>query len=140
MLQTGVGDVAVRIADSCRVGPLTASASNDNGLQTAGLPIGGLAFVIGEVVGAILGLVGLTVIVTNASEPTEDLILRLVEELQQDPDTGRDIQTRTREKEESCQLDFERFGTGSFALPEFCLLYTSPSPRDKRQSRMPSSA
>ena len=25
-------------------------------------------------------------------------------------------------------------------LPHFCLLYTSPSPRDKRQSRMPSSA
>ena len=25
-------------------------------------------------------------------------------------------------------------------LPEACLLYTSPSPRDKRQSRMPSSA
>ena len=25
-------------------------------------------------------------------------------------------------------------------LPESCLLYTSPSPRDKRQSRMPSSA
>ena len=25
-------------------------------------------------------------------------------------------------------------------LPLFCLLYTSPSPRDKRQSRMPSSA
>ena len=25
-------------------------------------------------------------------------------------------------------------------LPEYCLLYTSPSPRDKRQSRMPSSA
>ena len=25
-------------------------------------------------------------------------------------------------------------------LSEFCLLYTSPSPRDKRQSRMPSSA
>ena len=24
--------------------------------------------------------------------------------------------------------------------PYFCLLYTSPSPRDKRQSRMPSSA
>ena len=27
-----------------------------------------------------------------------------------------------------------------FALSVFCLLYTSPSPRDKRQSRMPSSA
>ena len=26
------------------------------------------------------------------------------------------------------------------SLPSFCLLYTSPSPRDKRQSRMPSSA
>ena len=25
-------------------------------------------------------------------------------------------------------------------VPQFCLLYTSPSPRDKRQSRMPSSA
>ena len=25
-------------------------------------------------------------------------------------------------------------------LPTACLLYTSPSPRDKRQSRMPSSA
>ena len=27
-----------------------------------------------------------------------------------------------------------------FELPTICLLYTSPSPRDKRQSRMPSSA
>ena len=25
-------------------------------------------------------------------------------------------------------------------VPDVCLLYTSPSPRDKRQSRMPSSA
>ena len=30
------------------------------------------------------------------------------------------------------------FGEG--AKPYYCLLYTSPSPRDKRQSRMPSSA
>ena len=28
----------------------------------------------------------------------------------------------------------------SFKKPKTCLLYTSPSPRDKRQSRMPSSA
>ena len=28
----------------------------------------------------------------------------------------------------------------ALALFSFCLLYTSPSPRDKRQSRMPSSA
>ena len=34
------------------------------------------------------------------------------------------------------------FGGGSISssLDRFCLLYTSPSPRDKRQSRMPSSA
>ena len=32
-------------------------------------------------------------------------------------------------------------GTATAAtLPSICLLYTSPSPRDKRQSRMPSSA
>ena len=33
-------------------------------------------------------------------------------------------------------------GTGAWeaALVNTCLLYTSPSPRDKRQSRMPSSA
>ena len=29
---------------------------------------------------------------------------------------------------------------GTAAADETCLLYTSPSPRDKRQSRMPSSA
>ena len=29
---------------------------------------------------------------------------------------------------------------GEHLNPETCLLYTSPSPRDKRQSRMPSSA
>ena len=30
--------------------------------------------------------------------------------------------------------------TSSLTLTKTCLLYTSPSPRDKRQSRMPSSA
>ena len=34
----------------------------------------------------------------------------------------------------------ERILPGLQGLPEVCLLYTSPSPRDKRQSRMPSSA
>ena len=29
---------------------------------------------------------------------------------------------------------------GRVPYPYLCLLYTSPSPRDKRQSRMPSSA
>ena len=31
-------------------------------------------------------------------------------------------------------------GSGKSTLLRCCLLYTSPSPRDKRQSRMPSSA
>ena len=30
--------------------------------------------------------------------------------------------------------------SGIYYKPNSCLLYTSPSPRDKRQSRMPSSA
>ena len=34
----------------------------------------------------------------------------------------------------------ESAASWSERLPEGCLLYTSPSPRDKRQSRMPSSA
>ena len=42
-------------------------------------------------------------------------------------------------------LHHEKFATVagigcSSRFPYFCLLYTSPSPRDKRQSRMPSSA
>ena len=35
------------------------------------------------------------------------------------------------------QVDRQTF---AFVAPRGCLLYTSPSPRDKRQSRMPSSA
>ena len=33
-----------------------------------------------------------------------------------------------------------RSGLAPVSMDERCLLYTSPSPRDKRQSRMPSSA
>ena len=36
--------------------------------------------------------------------------------------------------------DGEELGTASKGMHSTCLLYTSPSPRDKRQSRMPSSA
>ena len=38
------------------------------------------------------------------------------------------------------KLVTEIFKNRSFRLLYPCLLYTSPSPRDKRQSRMPSSA
>ena len=37
-------------------------------------------------------------------------------------------------------LDQYLVDTRDIGRPEICLLYTSPSPRDKRQSRMPSSA
>ena len=38
-----------------------------------------------------------------------------------------------------CSVDNQTF-YGAGGLNNICLLYTSPSPRDKRQSRMPSSA
>ena len=37
-------------------------------------------------------------------------------------------------------FDFSNLNIASSGPFNFCLLYTSPSPRDKRQSRMPSSA
>ena len=41
--------------------------------------------------------------------------------------------------EQNCSTSTVRI-VGSAHAGLFCLLYTSPSPRDKRQSRMPSSA
>ena len=45
----------------------------------------------------------------------------------------------------TCPMALQRFArdsglTGLSELPQVCLLYTSPSPRDQRGSRMPSSA
>ena len=40
----------------------------------------------------------------------------------------------------SYQFDNTEHAANLFALSEFCLLYTSPSPRDISGSRMPSSA
>ena len=39
-------------------------------------------------------------------------------------------------------FDFGYFGTGDEGYAQYmtCLLYTSPSPRDRTRSRMPSSA
>ena len=44
--------------------------------------------------------------------------------------------------EDSHQIEIYEKNNGYSALKKVlnCLLYTSPSPRDKRQSRMPSSA
>ena len=45
-------------------------------------------------------------------------------------------------KKEKITVTFDRINEGRsyFQRLYLCLLYTSPSPRDKRQSRMPSSA
>ena len=37
-------------------------------------------------------------------------------------------------------ISFQREGKHKDAIVYFCLLYTSPSPRDAHESRMPSSA
>ena len=43
-------------------------------------------------------------------------------------------------KNELSRPDRSKVDAVNDAWDKFCLLYTSPSPRDKRQSRMPSSA
>ena len=45
------------------------------------------------------------------------------------------------EKDISCEIkEFDPEGRMPDELPAICLLYTSPSPRDRQKSRMPSSA
>ena len=41
---------------------------------------------------------------------------------------------------QACEFDYSGTQACKALKDEGCLLYTSPSPRDKRQSRMPSSA
>ena len=54
--------------------------------------------------------------------------------------TGRGKQTRTH-YQSVVSLQSNEIQCPEFTMrPKNCLLYTSPSPRDKRQSRMPSSA
>ena len=43
-------------------------------------------------------------------------------------------------RSESRSLKLDNFEKNIDSLPYFCLLYTSPSPRDREKSRMPSSA
>ena len=45
-----------------------------------------------------------------------------------------------REARDSWKLDLALPDGGRLELFSFCLLYTSPSPRDRTRSRMPSSA
>ena len=62
-------------------------------------------------------------------------------------DTIQEIQYESQRNEDEWQTavtEHTRLGYSMFRVHKadgsVCLLYTSPSPRDKRQSRMPSSA
>ena len=66
---------------------------------------------------SVVALIGTMVKLASAELGHEETVKRLGSFLSDDP-----------------PADFETL------LPRICLLYTSPSPRDKRQSRMPSSA
>ena len=52
---------------------------------------------------------------------------------------ARDVETRVRELCDAAR-ELDRALEAAAAIPQRCLLYTSPSPRDQRGSRMPSSA
>ena len=61
------------------------------------------------------------------------------------PALARELSMAVLEGDMTTQLDADRLETVGIQLCchvafQHCLLYTSPSPRDKRQSRMPSSA
>ena len=55
-------------------------------------------------------------------------------------DDGRFEPGRAEVRPEDVTLQCLLFRLGGSPVTEFCLLYTSPSPRDQRGSRMPSSA
>ena len=64
------------------------------------------------------------------SQPNQD-----IEDILNKPERLNGYQRQKRKAERAANLYIEER-----ARREDCLLYTSPSPRDKRQSRMPSSA
>ena len=53
--------------------------------------------------------------------------------------TSRECSLLGRREVLTGKAKFGIFGDGK-ELPQLCLLYTSPSPRDRQKSRMPSSA
>ena len=56
-----------------------------------------------------------------------------------DPDVSKGLKIRVMPLK-VCELTYKRLGYIPVAIPYACLLYTSPSPRDRQKSRMPSSA
>ena len=64
-------------------------------------------------------------------------VARVIEELKQNETVVTDVLNPFESEETEAQLVSE---DGRIVLVPICLLYTSPSPRDRQKSRMPSSA
>ena len=79
--------------------------------------------------------------IANSFQKMEESKIRIIRGVIEDPKQETEIVNRINEKMfelELPKIQFEKVYSDSNIIT--CLLYTSPSPRDKRQSRMPSSA
>ena len=83
-------------------------------------------------------------VATLLIEPPEELNDNITtDQFSEDNETSKDNDNEVVEKVSNGAEWSHLVETGSpfwDVIPISCLLYTSPSPRDKRQSRMPSSA
>ena len=76
-------------------------------------------------------------VLLQADDEIESFVLSFVARVLENEDCALN---ETETERLAVDLVEETLGTGPLAVLMGCLLYTSPSPRDKRQSRMPSSA
>ena len=60
----------------------------------------------------------------------------MIDDFDSDVDESVSVEAFT----EAAMLNYAMYVIHDRALPHICLLYTSPSPRDRQKSRMPSSA
>ena len=73
---------------------------------------------------------------SGPSQKTEDVLVKIID---QNPDL--DTQGKTAYSLLQYYMQLDRFVSNKEqSLDSYCLLYTSPSPRDRTRSRMPSSA
>ena len=82
------------------------------------------------------------VVVVSAMSGETNRLIDLAKQISDDQPVARelDVMVSTGEQVTIALLAMALIKRGVPAVSYTCLLYTSPSPRDKRQSRMPSSA
>ena len=122
------------VASSCRLGKLTieqVERGSPGAVLIPTIPVaptptpivpgpGGAVRGIGLLLGAILAAVGLHVVVRGLNETAGQQLLRLLEQLQRDPQERTDTQTRIQQKEDQCDYSefVERLGKGGFPVLE----------------------